>query len=613
MSDLLKAIEFQQAGKIEEAAKLFLRVLANAPMDGAALYSLGVIELNSGRPAEALKYGERGVKAAPAYAPMWFLLGSACQGVGNHEKALAHYDRALQVQPDFVEVLINSGVMLRDLFRHKEALERFNQVLATQPDNLTALANCGILLTEFKESQLAIGMFSRLLALKPDYDYGFGLLIYERLHIGDWTDFEPLRQTILQGIREGKRVCKTLAFMALSGEAWEHYLCARIFANQFAPRQARPLWQGEVYSHEKLRIAYVSPDFREHPVGHAIAGMFEQHDKSRFEVHAYSLGIDDGSSLRKRFEKAADKFVDARMMTAMQIAQQIRDAEIDVLVDLAGYTADSRIAVFAHRPAPVQVNYLGYPGTLGVGYMDYIVADPTIIPENHRPFYAEEVAYLPDTYFPYDAGIKIPEELPTRSQYGLPEQGVVFCSFSHDYKISPPLWAVWMRLLEKVPGSVLWLVSRNPPSRENFRLHAQEAGIDPDRLIFAERVPRIEDHLSRYRLADVFLDTWPYNAHTTAADALYAGVPVVAMLGNAFPARVAASLLRALGIEDLITESSDAYEALALKLGQDENFRSAICHKIASNRAQMAMFDTNRFTRNWENLMVGIHDRKKSL
>lgn len=610
MNELLTAIELQQAGRSDEAAALFSAVLVSDPGNGAALYSLGVIWLNRGKPAEALGCAERGIAAAAAFAPMWFLHGAALQGVGKTAQALVSYDQALKIQPDFVEVLINSGVLLRDQYQHKEALERFNQVLAYAPDNQTALVNCGIILTEFKQSELAIGMFRRLLDINPDYDYGYGLLIYERLHIGDWTDFDGLREKILQGILQGKKVCKSLAFMALSDKAGEQFLCGKIFSHHYAPHLASPLWHGESYRHDKIRVAYVSPDFREHPVGHAMIGMLEMQDRNRFELCGISLGINDGSRLRQRYENVFDRFVDASLMTAFQIARLMRDMEIDIAVDLAGFTADSKIAIFAYRPAPVQVNYLGYPGTLGVGYMDYIVADRTIIPEAHQPFYSEEVAYLPDVYFPYDGNLKISEHVPVRAEYGLPEQGVVFCSFSHDYKISPPLWAVWMRLLQESPGSVLWLVSRNPQSRMNFRAHAAACGIEPERLVFAERVPLIEDHLARYGLADIFLDTWPYNAHTTAADALYAGVPVVTLLGDAFPARVAASMLGALGLHELIASDLAGYAALALELAKNPGHLEQMKMKVRSHRSGMAMFDTERFTRNWETLLADLLQRK---
>ena len=611
MSDLLlKAIQLQESGDIDGATALFQRILQQEPSDGAALYSLGVICLRCGKPGEALAYAETGVRSVPTFAPMWFLRGAALQGVGQMDSALTSYDEALKLQPDFAEVLINSGVLLRDLFRHKEALERFNQALSSAPDNQTALVNCGIILTEFKESELAIGFFLRLLALNPDYEYGYGLLLYERLHIADWTDFEIVRDLILQGVHQGKRICKSLAFMALNDNAADQYLCSRIFSHYFAPRTVKPMWSGERYGHEKLRIAYVSPDFREHPVGHAMIGMLEMHDRSRFETIGISLGIDDGSRLRQRYEKVFDRFIDARRMLTQEIAETMREMEIDIAVDLAGYTADSRIAIFSYRPAPVQLNFLGYPGTLAVNYMDYIVADRTIIPEAHQPFYSEEVAYLPDVYFPYDANLKISERKPSRAEYGLPDQGIVFCSFSHDYKISPPLWAVWMELMRGVSDSVLWLVSRNPQSRTNFRAHAAEYGVSPDRLVFAERVPLIEDHLARYGLADIFLDTWPYNAHTTAADALFAGVPVVTMLGQAFPARVAASMLRALGLDELVTSDLAGYAELALRLAQNSDQLALTKDKVREARQKAAMFDTERFTRNWEALMSDLHNRK---
>ena len=613
MSDLLiKAIQLQESGDIDGATALFHEILQQEPGNAAALYSLGVIWLRRGKPGEALVCAEVGVQSAPAFAPMWFLRGTAQQGLGQVEAALLSYDEAVKLQPDFSEVLINSGVLLRDLFRHKEALERFNQALSANPDNQTALANCGIILTEFKQSEYAIGFFLRLLALNSDYEYGYGLLLYERLHIADWTDFEVVRDLIVQGVRQGKRICKSLAFMALNDSAADQYLCSRIFSHYYAPRVRTPLWSGERYAHEKLRIAYVSPDFREHPVGHAMIGMLEMHDRKRFETVGISLGLDDGSQLRRRYEKAFDRFIDARLMPTEQIAKAIREMEIDIAVDLAGYTSDSRIAIFSYRPAPVQLNFLGYPGTLAVNYMDYIVADRTIIPESHQPFYSEEVAYLPDVYFPYDANLKISERKPTRAEYGLPESGIVFCSFSHDYKISPPLWAVWMDLMRRVPDSVLWLVSRNPQSRTHFRMHAEESGVSADRLVFAERVPLIEDHLARYGLADIFLDTWPYNAHTTAADALFAGVPVVTMLGQAFPARVAASMLRALGLEELVASDLVGYAELAVSLAQNAELLLQTKDKVREARQKGAMFDTERFARNWEDLMIELHQRKQA-
>jgi protein O-GlcNAc transferase len=603
---LVRAIELQSSGQTAAAAELFRAVLAADPANGPAHYSLGLIEWQAGRTTDALRICETGVAAAPAFVPMHHLHGTVLQGLGRHDEALQAYDRALALQPDAVDVLLNSGALLRAQFRHHEALERFNRILQLEPNHASALGNAGIMLTEFKQSAQAIALFQRLVQVKPDYDYGLGLLFFERLHACDWTDFEALRSRIIDGVRAGQRSCKSLAFMAASDSAQDHQRAARTFAAHHNPRQPVSLWNGERYRHQRIRIAYVSPDLREHPVSHLMCGIFERHDKSRFETIAISLGVDDGSRLRGRILNAFDEFVDARDWTAERTARWMREREIDIAIDLGGYTSDTRTAVFAWRPAPVQVNYLGYPGTMGVDYYDYILADRHIIPAAHKGFYDEQVVYLPDAYLPVDDSVQIAERTPTRAECGLPDEGVVFCSFSHDYKITPPVFDVWMRLLAQVPGSVLWLASRGDTTQANLRKEAALRGIAPERLVFAGRVPRVEDHLARYRQADVFLDTHPYNAHTTAADALMAGLPVVTYMGNSFPSRVAGSLVRAAGLPDLATDSLAGYEALALALAQDPTRRAALRTHLLQRAEGQALCDTDGFRRHLEAAYIAM-------
>ena len=603
---LIKAIELQNQGNIENARRLFDEVLSVDRTNAAALYSLSVIELNSGNPAEAVRLSQYGAEVAPSFAPLRFVLGAALQGLGRKEEALQRYDEALELQPDEVNVLINSGVLLRDLLRHGEALERFNRALTIDPNSVAALGNCGIILSEFKQSELAIAMFERLLELAPNYDYGQGLLCFEQMHVCDWENLPTLSAKILEGVHAGKRSCKTLALMAISDSASDQFEAAQIFSKHFYPQDLPALWRGERYRHDRIKLAYVSPDLREHPVGHLMAGVLECHDKSRFETVAISLGVDDQSRLRSRFVKSFDQFIDARTMGSRQIAELMRELEIDVAIDLAGYTADSRNDIFAHRAVPVQVNYLGYPGTLGTKYMDYILADRHVIPEEHQRYFSEKVIYLPDTYLPTDASIKISDRTPTRSECGLPESGIVFCSFSHDYKITPPIFDVWMSLLKRVPGSVLWLMSRNDASQHNLRSSAESRDVDPSRLIFATRVPLVEDHLARYRQADIFLDTHPYNAHTTAADALMAGLPVVTYMGNAFPARVAGSILHAMGMPELATHSLDDYESLAFRLATTPDVLADIKVRLQANRRDCALLDTAGFCRNLEATYIAM-------
>jgi predicted O-linked N-acetylglucosamine transferase (SPINDLY family) len=559
------ALDLLQQGKNLEAESMFRQILIVAPDNATVLYSLAVLELNSGRHEEALHHATIGVNATPDFAPLWFVQGAAFQALFRREEALSSFDRALAVDPSFVEVLVNSGALLRDMNRHHDALERFHHALEIDPDHENALGNYGILLTEFKLNQQAVEAFERLCRKNPDYPFCLGLLCFERLHQCDWTDLEALTRSIIDGIHEGRKTCKTLGFMALSDSAADHYRCAEIFARHQHPKRREPLWSGERYNHSRIRIAYVSPDLREHPVGHLMAGVIESHDKSRFETIAISIGLDDNSRIRSRMVAAFDRFIDARDLTALQIAELMRQMEVDIAVDLAGYTSDARTDIFLYRPAPIQVNYLGYPGTMALDCYDYIIADHVVLPEEHRAYYSEKPVYLDHCYLPVASGVEVPEPL-SRSEYGLPEEGFVFCAFSHDFKIHPRMFDVWMRLLEVTPDSVLWLMSRNETSQRNLCTAAQERGIDPGRLVFATRVPQVEDHLARYRVADLFLDTWPYNAHTTAADALLTGLPIVTYKGDSFPSRVAASLLTTLGYEQLITESFDEYFELANSL-----------------------------------------------
>lgn len=603
---LIHAIQLQTQGQADAAEQAFLGILALDAHNAHALYSLSLIALNAGQLPQACAWSERGVTSAPQFAPLRYLHGAVLQAMGNKEGALRSFDAALALQPDYVEVLLNSGALLRSMFRHQEALARFQKILVIDPVHAGALGNCGIMLTEFKRSEEAIAMFERLIQINPAHDYALGLLFYERMHLCDWTDFAALSAQLVEGVRAGQRSCKSLAFMSASDSAQDHQRSAQIFARHHAPASAKPLWAGARYRHKKIRLAYLSPDLREHPVGHLMAGVFERHDKTRFELIALSLGVDDQSRLRARMLAAFDQFVDVRDWGSAQIAQWIREQEIDIVVDLGGYTSDTRTDVLAFRPAPVQVNYLGYPGTMGVDYIDYIVADRHIIPPEHQAFYNEKVVYLPDTYLPTDNSVKIAERTPTRAECGLPEVGVVFCSFSHDYKISPPVFDVWMRLLAQVPGSVLWLMSRGATAQANLRKEAQARGVDPTRLVFAGRVPLVEDHLARYRQADVFLDTHPYNAHTTAADALMAGLPVVTCMGQAFPARVAGSLLHAMGMPELVTHSLAAYGALALQLALEPALLASVKARIASHKASFSLFDTQALTLNLEAAYIAM-------
>lgn len=603
-----QAMKLQEQSELEAAAALFQEILDNEPNHLPSLYSLGVIAQCRQNFPDAVLFFQRVIDLNPNIPQVWSNLGSIFQIVKENEQALKCYDRALELEPDDYEAMLNRGTLLYEMQRHLEALQTYEVMMQKCPDNSKCLCNRGILLTDFKLFEPAIESFARVVELTPDYNYALGLLCFAKMHACDWKDLENLQQRIIAEVRNDQKACKSLAFMSISNEPRDQQKCAEIFTRHFYPVQP-PLWQKEMYHHEKLRIAYVSPDFREHPVAHLAAGSFACHDRNRFETYAFSLGKNDESQMRHRIEKSFDHFFDVRSASAFDIAKMIRELEIDILIDLAGYTADSRAAIFSYRPAPVQVNFLGYSGTLGSEFMDYIIADRHIIPNEYFDCYSEKIVWMPDCYMPTDDKIQIPAEKISRHDYGLPEQGFVFSSFNHDYKISPQVFQIWMRLLEKTPKSVLWLMKLNDAAERNLRREAELAGIDPERIIFATRVPSIEEHLARYRLADLFLDTFPCNAHSTASDVLKAGLPILTCMGKAFSGRVAASLLRALDMPELITTSLEEYENLALKLAHSAKKLKKIKSKLKTNILNSNLFNTSVYCKNLESALCMMADR----
>jgi protein O-GlcNAc transferase len=585
--------------RTKEALASFDRALAIVPVYADALNNRGNALLHLNRPDEALVAYDRAIEIRPNYAEALNNRGNALIELKRHEEALASYDRALTCNPDHSDALNNWGNTLRDLNRPEEALAGYDRALTVKPDNADALNNLGNALQDLKRHEEAIKAFERLLGVRPDYDYARGTLQSLRLHCCDWQDYDRNVEPIVSDVVAGKRAATPFIFLALSGSPGAQLQCAQTFSRDKYAAAGPALWQGERYGHDRIRVAYLSADFYNHATAYLIAELFETHDKARFETTAISFGPDSSNEWRTRLENSFDRFIDVRRHRDRDTAVLLRELEIDIAVDLKGYTQDSRAGILSYRPAPIQVNFLGYPGTMGADYIDYIVADRIIIPDDQQRHYAEKVVCLPDSYQPNDRKRRIGEHAPTRVAAGLPETGFVFCSFNNNYKIVPPVFDVWMRLLQAVEGSVLWLLADNAVAVRNLRQEAERRGVAPDRLIFAPRM-KPEDHLARHRLADLFLDTIPINAHTTASDALWAGLPIVTCLGSAFAGRVAASLLSAVGLSELIADNLADYEALALELARDEDRLAAIRAKLAQNRENFPLFDTDRFCRHIE-------------
>jgi protein O-GlcNAc transferase len=528
---------------------------------------------------------------------------------GEFEAAEQLIGEALKLDPNSPELWSNRGTAQVAAKRQEAALASFTRALQLAPEFLGAVANRAHVLFELQRYAEAIPDYERLLARDPGHAYSAGNLIFCRLQCCDWTSFEQDRRTIIARLRAGQRVVPPVLSAALLELPSDQLIAAQMLArDKFAA--GPPLWRGETYRHERIRVAYVSADFQAHATAVLMAGVFERHDRAKFEIFAISFGRDDGSPLRDRLKQGVERFLDVRGQSDADIARLMRGLEIDIAVDLKGYTSDARPAVFSLRPAPVQVNYLGFPGTMGAPFMDYLIADPIVAPDAHKPFYNEQIVRLPDTYQANDRAREISDAPIDRANAGLPPSGFVFCCFNNSYKIQPRVFDVWMRLLQAVERSVLWLLADNAAATNNLKREASARGIEPGRLVFAPRCP-LPEHLARHQLADLFLDTLPYNAHTTASDALWTELPVVTCKGTTFAGRVAASVLHAAGFPELVTESLEGYEALALRLARDPDALASIRSRLAAERATMKLFDAARFTRHLEAAYATMHDRQQ--
>jgi predicted O-linked N-acetylglucosamine transferase (SPINDLY family) len=639
---LNEAWQRHRAGDYASAERLYKDVLRREPRSFAALFRLGFLYGERGAFADAERLMGEAIKLNPASADAHFLRGSALLKLEREEEAVHCFDRALGLDPAvamawfnravalvvlerFGEALTSVGrslalapnnadawvtkaVALKALHRTAEAKESYDRALALKPDCIDALVNRATILSEAKQYEDAAADCERALTLDPNLDYMRGFLLYFRLRSCDWRLYDEQRNAIAKGLSEGKRMIQPLMNLAVSESPAEQLQCAKIWAESECAVSSPRLWQGDRYNHERICVAYLSEDFRVHPVAQLIAGVLERHDRRRFEIIGVSLGPDDGSAMRERIAKSCDRFIDASRESDADIAALLRRAEADIAVDLMGFTGKGRSAVLPRGPARVQVSFLGFTGTMGVDYIDYLIADRIVIPESEQHHYSEKIVYLPDTYMPSEPR-PIAGRTPSRADAGLPDKGFVFCSFNNTYKIAPGMFGVWMRLLAAVENSVLWFGRCSPAAMRNLAREAEARGIDSRRLIFAEHVPAAEDHLARLALADLFLDTLPQNAHSTAADALWAGLPLLTCAGSTFAGRVAASLLHALGLRELVAQSLEEYEALALTLARDPMKLAAIRSTLARNRATHPLFDTARFTRHLEAAYTAMHLR----
>ncbi len=548
---------------------------------------------------EALACINKAITLKPNCPNAFNYRGATFQKMQQFEKALSDYDQAIAINPRAAESYFNRALLLTEMRRYEQAIASYEQAIAIKPTLADAYYNRGNLLRDLKRYEEALSSYNNAIEINPNHHYAKADRLLAQMYIADWHHYNQRLKTLIQELKKDISIPPPFHMLAFPISADLLKKSASIFSAIKYPASQTPLWNGERYRHARIRIGYFSADFHNHATAYLMAGLFEMHDHKRFETFAFSFGPVTGDEMQTQLEKSFDHFLEVSNQNSKTIAELTREMEIDIAIDLKGYTQDCRPDIFALRPAPVQVNYLGFPGTMGAPYIDYIIADSVILPEEHFQMYSEKVVHLPHSYQANDANRQIATTTLTRQELDLPESGFVFCCFNNTFKITPDLFSCWMRLLTKVDGSVLWLLEGSNTISRNLRHEAQKHGVSSERLIFSKRIEPSK-HLARHRQADLFLDSFYCNAHTTASDALWAGLPLLTCLGNTFASRVAASLLQAVGLPELITQSHEEYEAMALKLATHPDELAKIKQKLKHNRLIEPLFNTRLYTQHIE-------------
>ena len=592
----------------EKALQAFSKALDLNPNYLEAMHNLGSTFSALKDHGKALETFSKILSVLPSHAETWTNKGMTLYELKRFEEALGCYDEALAINPSFAEAWSNKGSVFWSQRKFDEAFVCYSKAIELNPQAQQYWHNLGVNFSSVKLHKDALLAYDKVLGIDPDFPYLMGTWLHTKMLLADWSNLDDKLKTLDLKIEAGKKVATPFSILGLSTSEAINQKVAKIQIQAKFPFNSilGPLKKNE---NNKIKLGYFSADFKTHAVAALIANLIEVHDRNSFEVIGFSYGeASPDDQMRERLSKAFDEFIDIRDKSDPEVALLSREMGIDIAIDLGGHTADARRGIFAFRAAPVQVNYLGYPGTLGAEYFDYIIADKILIPKANEQFFTEKIAFLPHTYQPNDRKKEISQKQFTRTELGLPENGFIYCCFNNNYKITPKTLDSWCRILQSVPNSVLWLLEDNQVAGLNLCNEAKKRGVDPARLLFAPRMDS-SDHLARHQLADLFIDTVPYNAHTTASDALWTGLPVLTLLGDTFAGRVAGSLLNAIGLNELITNTQNEYESLAIDLGNNRDKLKSIKQKLFSNRLATPLFDIEIYTRNIEKAYQVMHQK----
>ncbi len=590
-----------QEGQPTRAVALISQAIQLRPQIPQAHNNLGNALVVAGRTREAITAYENAVKLKADYAEAYYNAGCALAQLEEFPMAAACYDKAIEIEPRHIPAYANRGLALERLFKHEMAAENYRAALLVDPQNTDLRFRLGHIYFELCDLTAALGEYLQVQAARPDMPY---VLLQIHIQMCDWKDwqasFNAMNKLIASGNRKASHPFHVVNY--LDDPQVQRHIAEDWVAmnhNQVLPRPAVAPPQ------ERIRVGFFSADFRTHPVSQLLLEFLETHDRNRFEFIAFSFRNSE-DAIQDRLKQAFARFVDVESMGDLAVAALAREMGLHLAVDLGGYTKASRMGIFAQRAAPVQVSFLGYPATTGASFMDYLIADPQVVPHEDEVHYTEQIARLPHSLLPRDTRVRPSGASFTRAQFGLPEAGMVYCCFNNHVKYVPEVFALWMQVLQQVPGSVLWMASPPAVVRNHLLAAVKDAGVDPTRLVFASRMDRLEDHLQRLTLADLFLDTWPYNAHTTASDALFVGLPVLTRMGRTFAGRVAGSLLTTLGVPELITHTPEAYLCEAVRLGTDKQARLTVRAKVEAQRMASPLFDSTAYGRALSDLLASL-------
>lgn len=600
-----------QSGDFKGAIDFIKKAISINPNNPASYFNRGLALIETGNPAKAIDDFKKAISLNPRYAEAYNGQGNALLDLMQIRTAIASFREAIRINPEYADAWNNLGNALSVSKNNSEAIECYKQAVTNRPNFVDALTNLASAYAELNELDDSLACYRAAMEINPEFNYLSGDYVHTKLRAASWVELDTDVAQLENTIRQSLPAVKPFVGLGLLDDPILHKRVAELYAQARFPSSET---LGPILKRikgEKIRIGYYSADFRNHAVAYLIAEMLERHDKEAFEVYAFNLNPGPGDAMSARLFAAVTQVIDLANHSDRSAAQLSRAMGIDIAVDLGGHTVGSRSGIFAHRCAPVQVNYLGFPGTLGASYYEYVLADRHVIPANQGTNYTEQLVHLPHCYQVNDSTRKIADRVFSRSELGLPEQAFVFCCFNNSYKILPQTFDGWMRVLHAVQGSVLWLLDNNALATRNLQTEAQARGIAPDRLIFAPRMP-LGDHLARHRLADLFIDTLPYNAHTTASDALWAGLPVLTCMGKSFAARVAGSLLLTMGLPELVTHMQADFESKAIEYAKNTEALQKIKLKLLQNLSNSPLFNAQLFTQHIERAYRVMHVRQQS-